>query len=235
VTVAIEDLVRLYESGLTLKQVGEEVGMSHSGVQKRLKDAGVDTRRKKSVVAPELEERIRDMYRQGKSRADIAAETGAGYRTVQRTLAGEPKPTAARAVKGWPDHRVEEAGRLYGNGRTITEVAQLLDCSGDTARGLIVRSGRRMRIAQEAAQLRTRKNPVTRPTLGEGVSEEHREACLDEPIRLACGKCGWWEEGSLRDLSARDAFAGHPCLANEPKWSPGSTPQRARSAVEPGY
>jgi hypothetical protein len=35
----------------------------------------------------------------------------------------------------------------------------------------------------------------------------------------------------MRDFSERDAFAGHPCLATERKWSPESTPQRTRTAL----
>jgi hypothetical protein len=207
VAVAIAELVRLYERGLTLAEVGLEVGMSHSAVHKRLKAAGVSTRRR--GAPPELEERIREMYRQGRKRRDIETETGAGRGAVQRALAGESAPKAARSASGWPQHRIEEAGRLYESGKTIAEVAQLLDCAGDTARGLILRSGRRLRTAQEAAQLRAKNNPSTRPTLGEGVTEERREELMSEPISIYCGRCLWSATGTMAELEG--AHGRHEC------------------------
>lgn len=81
----------LYESGMTLMQVADEMGVSHSSIQKWFNKNGISTRSIKNAIELKNgsvldEERIVELYNQGMLIKDIAAEIGYEKSTVGNLL-----------------------------------------------------------------------------------------------------------------------------------------------------
>lgn len=99
------EATRLYESGLTLRQVAQRVGWSYGGLHSRFAEAGVPMRPRGGCVSPErlIRNRLGDHVaevvaraRQGERVADLARQAGVSPTSLYRLLAEEgvhvPKP-----------------------------------------------------------------------------------------------------------------------------------------------
>jgi hypothetical protein len=101
----LREATRLYESGLTLRQVAHRVGWSYGGLHSRFAEAGVTMRPRGGCVSPHrlirarLGDRVAEVVvraRQGERVADLAHEVRVSPTSLYRLLAEEgvhvPKP-----------------------------------------------------------------------------------------------------------------------------------------------
>ena len=78
-----DNIVRLYQSGLTMKAVALQLYVSESGVRKVLVGRGVPARRRNWIVDPAKRAEIAKAYVAGATSAALAAK----YKTSPRTIA----------------------------------------------------------------------------------------------------------------------------------------------------
>lgn len=79
-----EEAIRLYESGLSLKEVGERLGCSYETVRRRLKNRGIVIRNRRARISLSVEREICALYDKGLTNEQIASKFGICPPTVTR-------------------------------------------------------------------------------------------------------------------------------------------------------
>lgn len=88
-SVDIKDLARMYEGGMTTRQIGEIVSIPHRTVARYLKKAGLDLRNPGNPVIPQLADKDwlkREYVALGRSTTDIGIELGCSASIVSHRL-----------------------------------------------------------------------------------------------------------------------------------------------------
>ncbi|TDO51526.1 hypothetical protein EV643_103265 [Kribbella sp. VKM Ac-2527] len=81
----VDEAIRLYEGGLTLKQVGAKLYVDGETVRLALRQAGIQLRRPHKLTDDQIIE-ITQLYEQGSSMNTLRKHFGVGDRTVARVL-----------------------------------------------------------------------------------------------------------------------------------------------------
>ena len=79
-----DEAIRLYESGMSLKEVGERLGCSYMTVRSRLKNRGIVIRNRRARIPPSVEREICALYDQGLTNEQIASKFGICPPTVTK-------------------------------------------------------------------------------------------------------------------------------------------------------
>ena len=84
--IEIAEMIALYEGGATLREIGEEVGVSRFSVSKLLRRAGVQPRRRRSTRAKREAPAIIEAYENGLSLAAVGYRFGLSHVAVGNRL-----------------------------------------------------------------------------------------------------------------------------------------------------
>lgn len=87
-----------YRTGVTVRQLSEEFGVSRETVSQRLKQAGV-TLRRQPPTETQVDEMVR-LYQQGLSLVQVGAQVGYGGTTVYRKLTERCVPLRDKQGRG---------------------------------------------------------------------------------------------------------------------------------------
>ena len=83
----LDDVVRLYESGMTCSKIGDKYDCSRMTIERRLKERGVKIRPKGKAVSEFDESAMLVLHEQGKSYREIAETLGVGRDVVCKRVA----------------------------------------------------------------------------------------------------------------------------------------------------
>lgn len=104
----IGEIIKLYENGKTMQEIGEAVGMSRALVRKTMEEMGY--RKENRRPSTELEEseiaKIIEMYDAGKALTAISKELGIPYQKVEKTVneSGHKKSASERRLQYFVVH-----------------------------------------------------------------------------------------------------------------------------------
>ena len=145
-----DQIVALVRQDVLPQEVCQRLGVSVHRLRKAMGRLGVRyspaarsaiARRRAEAVSPrrpDLAERILELQRAGRKRADIAAEVGASLDSVNSVLSGTRLTAAQRAAQHQvysPELR-QRAEALRRDGRPLREISTVLEVSDSTARYL---------------------------------------------------------------------------------------------------
>lgn len=146
----------LYEQGATLKEVGEEFGLTGERVGQLLRRAGLKTRSTKETLAIERKHRAREMhelYLKGATVAQVAEEFGLTDSGVRYLFGVEGFELRSReelvSLRRELDTRPREMYELYERGATMTEVGKTFGVSQSRVSQIFQEAGYDTRQAAE--------------------------------------------------------------------------------------
>jgi hypothetical protein len=137
------EMIRLYETGYTLRQVGEQVGCPGTTVKNRLQTKGINLRpdnsgRKKENLSVE---EIVELYASGLTLRKIGMRLGCAATTVRwhLTKAGiSLRPSNNISNKAYD---IEGMAKAYRNGATLKQVGVLFGCSSTSVGSQLKKAG----------------------------------------------------------------------------------------------
>jgi hypothetical protein len=142
----IDKAIALYESGLSLRATGKELGVNWEVIRAHLIERGVTLRNKGRVNVDHAQ--IIRLAREGLTATEIARAAGVALPTVAKHLAqdgvkavrGKPRPMNARDDLDWDVIRAR-----YESGVTTPTLARDHGCSTRTVRDRLIRMGVQLR------------------------------------------------------------------------------------------
>lgn len=132
----IEHAVALYNSGLTTREVAQQVGCSYAAVSIWIRKAGVDARVAPPPINPkssseETRNAAVSRYLNGESLASIAKSIGYSVGTVRKWV--QASNHALRVPPTWISKGDKQIGiAMYEDGYTIGEIGEYLNCNPST-------------------------------------------------------------------------------------------------------
>jgi len=138
----VQDMVNMYNDGLSYKEIGSHYGRSKGWAIKKLKGLvkSRPAKRKlvnyKTILWDTKEERnqlIVDLYSQGDGGLVISKKLKISKRTVYKILKENNIQTIGQTKNTKKTNR-NKAQELYDSGKSLSEVAKILDCDAETIR-----------------------------------------------------------------------------------------------------
>lgn len=118
--INVSEIVKLYQSGLTARQIAAKVGASFRTVLRRLNSSGIALRNAGSPEIPELADKdwlMREYWGLGKSTPQIARELDCGSKTVHNRLVKHGIPLRTVGSEKGHARTTEEARRKQSQAR----------------------------------------------------------------------------------------------------------------------
>lgn len=144
----LDQMVVMYETGLTPKEIGEQLGLSHSAVCRNLKAKGFNVVSAHSVTEDKLDEWI-ELYESGISINELAAHSGFNRNTISKHLQSRGivlrsggKDNSSGRVSG---DMVKEWIAQYKSGAVLKRIAKQYGVSDTTVRNHLKKHGVKMR------------------------------------------------------------------------------------------
>ena len=137
-----EKIKQMYEAGYSLKEIGEEFGVSNTTIQNRLKAMGIDRRFKGTINTDN--EKIKQMYEAGYSTLRIEKELGIGRTTVTDRLLsmGVKMRPAIKDVSHLDNEKIKQ---MYEAGYSLKEIGEEFGVSSTTIAKKLKTMGVKMR------------------------------------------------------------------------------------------
>ena len=133
----INKVVKLYNQGLSLKAVQVEVGLGFKAVKKILKMSGIEIRKNQRITIYDLlsEDEINNvvkLYLDGNSQDTIKNICGISKKSIVKILKDRNiEIRKTKAIKKLSNEDIEEMCKLYNEGKTTTQLADMfnINCS----------------------------------------------------------------------------------------------------------
>lgn len=174
-----EKIIELYNQGKTVLEMTEILGRSQTTIRsdiRTLKATGKIKagKNKKEEKLTQRRERIIEIYNQGKSIKEISdmfgVSTSTTYRDINDMIFEGKIEERKSSVEIEKDKRREQVGKLYNQGKSISEIANLLGIKKETAKLDICNL-----IAKGKVSRKNHKENDKQQTLEE-INEEYKEA-----------------------------------------------------------
>ncbi|EWG08264.1 MAG: CRISPR repeat-binding protein [Candidatus Aramenus sulfurataquae] len=122
-----EEMIRkakeLYEAGMSIRKIAQQLNLSYSRARKLLKDAGVQFRGK---LPKETEEKIVELGKKGYSANRISKELGVNSNTVLRVLR---RYSLVKRKRKLSEANIKVIEEMYKSGASIYKIAKQLKIS----------------------------------------------------------------------------------------------------------
>ena len=150
----IAKVTELYESGLSARLVGNELGVAKETVLHFMKRNGIERRQRVGGMPkllpddPQTIAKVAELYGSGLTLHEVAAEFGVEWYTIQRFMARNDIERRAKkrpALMGESVADVERVKALYDSGATVAEVAESEGVDYGTVRTFLKRHDINMR------------------------------------------------------------------------------------------
>jgi len=140
----IEEYLRLYGEGKTYREVGEVFGLTGESIQGALKNAGkLESRFTK--ISPKRLEEYSKLYREGKTYKQIGEVfglTGSSIHQALKTASKLESRSLSEAKRKIPPERIEEYLKLYREGKSYREVAEVFELNWHSIRSALKAAGK---------------------------------------------------------------------------------------------
>ena len=144
INLPMEQVISEYESGMTLKKLGEKYGVSDTTIRNRLIEAGVQIRSQGgSFVLEGRNEKIAEMYQQGKSLREVGDEFGLTGEAIRQILKKMGVDARGRLVAKTEldEAEFEELKVMLEEGITIVKVAKHFEVNTTIISDLMKKEG----------------------------------------------------------------------------------------------
>gem|GEM_PF-1037020 len=119
-----EKLKEMYDSGLTIRQIAKEMGLSYSKVRRALIKMGVKLKRRKPLS--EEDKKIIELYKEGMSISKISKLLSRNYNSVLRVVKSSPYYKARKKLS---EKEKAKIINLFKEGRSIYSIAKEFNIS----------------------------------------------------------------------------------------------------------
>jgi DNA-binding transcriptional regulator LsrR (DeoR family) len=166
-----QELEQLYcDEGLTIVQIAQRYGCGKGTVRQRLKEYGLQGRRKRGK--PSRADLERMYYDEGLTLAQIARRCGCGQSTVSRLMRQYGFKTRSNRDYIRLEIPREELERLYyDEGLTQAEIARRYGCNMDTVGKRMQEYGMKTRIQADYRRVDVPREELERLYYGEGLTQ----------------------------------------------------------------
>ena len=155
----------LYRAGMGAERIAVYSGMGKSKVDRMLRQQNVALRSMaEAVKQPEVLRKLTDAqvagrYRKGQTLDHLARAAGTTVAVIRRVL--RDRQVKLRPKEANLRRTAEEIVRLYEQGTSITDLAEMEGCSNYPIRSILLRQGVRIRKSTELAEKRSAKPLLT--------------------------------------------------------------------------